>query len=192
MTKRTTPVTGVFISYRRKDAAPYARLLREELRRHYGVEQVFMDVDSINVGADFADVINQSVEACGVLLALIGAQWLAAADADGSRRLDNPEDTVRLEIEAALSRGILVIPVLVDGAHMPRRQELPEELAPLARRNALELSYNRFEYELERLIEAVEGAIHHSSNTIARTSTGATGAPASATCPRACARPGNI
>ena len=169
MTNGIAPSVGVFISYRRKDAAPYARLLREELRRHYGAEQVFMDVDSIDVGVDFADAINQSVEACGVLLALIGAHWLTAANADGLRRLDDPEDTVRLEIEAALNRGIRVIPVLVDGALMPRRQELPTELAPLARRNALELSYNRFEYELERLVKAVERVIGPAKNAIADT-----------------------
>ena len=87
MAQHTAPSAGVFISYRRQDAAPYARLLREELRKHYGPEQVFMDVDSIDAGADFADAINQSVESCGVLLVLNwGAlahghrrRWIAAA-----------------------------------------------------------------------------------------------------------------
>jgi tetratricopeptide (TPR) repeat protein len=177
VTQRSMASGGVFISYRRQDAAPYARLLREELRRHYGAEHVFMDVDSIDVGVDFADAIAESVEVCQVLLALIGKNWLTAADVNGSRRLDDPDDTVRLEIEAALNRGIRVVPILVDGALMPRRQELPPELAPLARRNALELSYNRFEYELERLVEAVDRVIGQPSTAVADSSGSTPGPP---------------
>jgi hypothetical protein len=144
MTDPVTPAGGVFISYRRQETAPYARLLREELRRHLGAEQVFMDVDSIEVGVDFAEAIQQAVASCEVLLALVGPQWLTVTDANGQRRLEDPDDTVRLEIEAALARNIRVIPVLVDNTLMPQRQQLPESLAPLSRRNALELSYNRF------------------------------------------------
>jgi hypothetical protein len=146
---------GVFISYRRRDTAAYARLLREELGRRLGAGQVFMDVDSIEVGVDFAEAIDRAVGRCEVLLALVGPQWLTASDAEGQRRLDDPDDTVRLEVEAALGRGIRVIPVLVDDAVMPRGQELPDSLAPLARRNALGLSYDRYAYDLERLLDVV-------------------------------------
>jgi WD40 repeat protein len=162
MAEPATPSSGgVFISYRRQETAPYARLLREELSRWLGPQLVFMDVDSIEVGVDFAEAIQRAVDACQVLLALIGPQWLTATDADGQRRLDNPDDTVRLEIEAALARGIRVIPVLVDSTPMPGRHQLPDGLAPLARRNALELSYNRYAYDVGRLLEAVERVMGH-------------------------------
>jgi TIR domain len=120
-----------------------------------------MDVDSIEVGVDFTEAIERAVDACQVLLALIGPQWLTATDALGQRRLDNPDDTVRLEIQTALARNIRVIPVLVDNTPMPGRQQLPESLVPLARRNALELSYNRYAYDLGRLLEAVEKVVGH-------------------------------
>lgn len=147
---------GIYICYRRQETAPYARLLREELSRRLGADHVFMDVDSIEVGLDFTEAIQRAVDACQILLALVGPLWLTVTDAEGRRRLDDPDDIVRLEIEAALARDVRVIPVLVDNTPMPRRQELPESLAPLARRNALELSYNRYAYDVGRLIEAVE------------------------------------
>jgi hypothetical protein len=122
-----------------------------------------MDIDSIEVGVDFAEAIQRAVNACQVLLALIGDEWLTISDAEGQRRLDDPDDTVRLEIEAALARNIRVIPVLVDNTLMPRRQQLPDSLVPLARRNALELSYNRYAYDLGRLLEAVEKVVGHTT-----------------------------
>jgi tetratricopeptide (TPR) repeat protein len=162
MADPTTPSSGgVFISYRRQETAPYARLLREELSKRLGSQWVFMDIDSIDVGVDFAEAIDRAVNACQVLLALMGPQWLSITDAEGQRRLDNPDDTVRLEIEAALARDIRVIPVLVDNTPMPGRQQLPDTLMPLARRNALELSYNRYAYDLQRLLEAVERTVGH-------------------------------
>jgi hypothetical protein len=149
MADRTTPSSGgVFISYRRQETAPYARSLREELTKRLGAHQVFMDIDSIDVGVDFVEAIEQAVGTCQVLLALVGPQWLTITDAEGQRRLDNPDDTVRLEIEAALARNVRVIPVLVDNTPMPRPQQLPDSLVRLARRNALELSYNRYAYDL--------------------------------------------
>jgi tetratricopeptide (TPR) repeat protein len=171
MTEPTTPAAGgVFISYRRQDTGPYARLLYEELRRRLDSEQVFMDVDSIEVGVDFAEAIQHAVAACEVLLALVGPQWLTITDANGQQRLEDPDDTVRLEIEAALTRNIRVIPVLVDNTLMPQRQQLPESLAPLSRRNALELSYNRYGYDLGRLLEAVERVLGQRFPPVAATS----------------------
>jgi tetratricopeptide (TPR) repeat protein len=164
MADPTTPSSGgVFISYRRQETAPYARSLREELTKRLGAHQVFMDVDSIAVGVDFVEAIDQAVDACQVLLALVGPQWLTITDAEGQRRLDNPEDTVRLEIQAALARDVRVIPVLVDNTPMPSRQQLPDSLESLARRNALELSYNRYAYDLGRLLEAVEKVVGHTA-----------------------------
>src|SRR5215207_10499359 len=146
---------GVFISYRREDAAPYARLLQYELRERFPEADVFVDMDSIEPGSDFAETIQRAVSSCAVLLALIGRQWLTLTDEEGQRRLEDPDDYVRLEIQTALTRGVRVIPVLVDNARALRHQQLPEPLAKLARLNAVELSYNRYQYDAERLLDAV-------------------------------------
>jgi hypothetical protein len=122
----------VFISYRRQESSGLAGRLYDRLAARFGNDQVFMDVDTIALGVDFAEVIAQAVSTCQVLLAVIGPRWLTVTDEDGRRRLDDPDDLVRLEIAAALERDIRVIPILVEGAAMPRRQQLPEALAGLA------------------------------------------------------------
>src|SRR5215469_478924 len=96
---------GIFLSYRREDAAPYARLLQRELRDRFPDVQVFMDLDSIEAGLPFARVIRDAVGSCAVLVALIGRQWVTIADEQGRRRLDDPGDYVRSEVQAALERG---------------------------------------------------------------------------------------
>src|SRR5882724_5887907 len=103
-----------------------------------------MDIDTIEPGLDFVEVIEQAVSSCDVLVALIGRQWLTITDNSGRRRLYNPEDFVRLEIAAALARNIRVIPALVQGARMPHSTDLPDVLKMLARRNAHEISDRRF------------------------------------------------
>lgn len=114
-----------------------------------------MDIDTIEPGLDFVEVIEQAVGSCDVLIALIGKQWLTVSDAKGRRRLDNPEDFVRLEIKTALARKIRVIPALIPGATMPHSEELPEVLQKLARHNAIPLS-ERFHPEVDWLIKVVE------------------------------------
>ena len=146
----------VFISYRRQEASGLAGRLYERLAARLGDDQVFMDVDTIALGMDFAAVITQAVSTCEVLLAIIGPTWLTATDEDGQRRLDDPDDIVRIEIAAALERDIRVIPILVEGAVMPRRQQLPETLAALARRNALVLRHESFRSDADRLLAAIE------------------------------------
>ena len=123
----------IFISYRREETAYPAGWLYDRLAGHFG-GQVFKDVDSIELGDDFVEVITRAVGSCDVLLALIGDEWLTITDEHGRRRLDNPDDFVRLEIEAALSRRVRVIPVLVGEARMPHADELPDSLAALVRR----------------------------------------------------------
>jgi hypothetical protein len=113
-------------------------------------------VDSIELGDDFVQVISRAVGSCDVLLALIGDQWLTITDDRGRRRLDDPDDFVRLEIEAALQRNVRIIPILVDGANMPRLDELPAGLVGLERRQALELSPSRFEYDTNRLVKVLD------------------------------------
>jgi len=152
-------MSGIFSSYRRDDSAGYAGRLYDRLSDRFGKDQVFMDVAKIEPGLDFVEVIEEAVGSCDVLIALIGKQWLTITDATGRRRLDDPEDLVRLEIAAALSRNIRVIPVLVRGATMPRSRDLPKALEKLARRNALEISDTRFDYDVNRLIETLESAI---------------------------------
>lgn len=152
---RSTPADRIFISYRREDTAYPAGWLFDRLAAEFGDAQVFKDVDSIDLGDDFVDVISAAVGSTDVLLALIGEEWLTAADEQGKRRLDDPDDFVRLEIEAALAREVRVIPILVDGARMPRADELPVTIAALARRQALELSPDRFEFDTSRLLKVL-------------------------------------
>jgi len=146
----------LFINYRREDTAPYAGRLYDRLTAHFGEDQVFIDIDQIEPGEDFIEAINRKVSTCDIAIVAIGPHWLGATDASGKRRLDDEEDFVRMEIVAALQRKIRVIPVLVGGAGMPRKQDLPEALAPLSRRNAIELSETRFHADVNRLIAAIE------------------------------------
>jgi hypothetical protein len=156
MAESEAPSRGrIFISYRREETDYPAGWLYDRLDARYA-GQVFKDVDSIELGDDFVEVITAAVGSCDVLLALIGNQWVTIADKDGRRRLDNPDDFVRLEIEAALTRNVRVIPILVGGATMPRAEELPPSLARLVRRNALELSPARFDYDTSRLLKVLD------------------------------------
>ncbi len=150
-------MSGVFISYRRDDCPGHAGRLYDRLAAQLGRDRVFIDVDSIEPGVDFGDRLAEAVGACGMLIALIGTGWVNATDRDGRRRLDDPADFVRLEIVSGLARsGLRVIPVRVEGAQMPRAEELPPDLKPLARRNALELSHSRWDYDVSRLIEIAD------------------------------------
>jgi len=140
----------VFISYRRDDAAGYARAIYEALTERFSRDHIFMDVDTIEPGLPFDEVIRDAVGQSEVLLVLIGPRWLVP-DAEGRSRLEDDRDFVRLEIAAALARNIRVIPVLLDGTPMPAETALPEPLRGLAWRNALEVSNSRFTFDVERL-----------------------------------------
>lgn len=149
-------MNGIFISYRRDDAAGYAGRLYDRLAARFGAQRVFMDVEGIEPGTDFVDAIERAVGSCEVLIVIIGNDWLNAVDAMGQRRLDDPADFVRLEAAAALARNIRVVPVLVEGAVMPRADQLPPELAPLARRQAVELSHKQWDSSSAELIATLE------------------------------------
>jgi hypothetical protein len=146
----------IFLSYRREETDFPAGWLHDRLAAHFGRDQVFRDVDDIPLGASFPEVIAKAVASCDVLLALIGAQWATITDEQGKRRLDDPNDFVRLEIEAALQRGVLVVPILVRGAKMPPAQQLPASLAELVHRNALELSSTSFDFDTGRLLKVLD------------------------------------
>jgi hypothetical protein len=141
----------VFISYRRQDSAGHTGRLRDRLVAEFGADQVFLDVEAIDAGSDFVAQINSEVGRCDALIAVIGDEWLET-DAEGRRRLDDPEDFVRLEIAAGLARDVEVIPALVAGAAPPTADQLPDDLRDLASRQALELSDSRWEYDVGRLI----------------------------------------
>jgi formylglycine-generating enzyme required for sulfatase activity len=146
----------IFISYRRQDSAGWVLGLARDLRAVFPDSKVFHDIASIAIGEDFLEAIERSLQSCGVVLIVIGPQWLNIRDEDGNRRLDDPEDWVRLEVAASLAQpGLKVVPVRVGGAAMPKAATLPEPLRPLARRHAHEITDTRWDYDVGQLAEAL-------------------------------------
>ena len=127
----------------------------DRLKTSLGRESVFIDVDNIPAGLDFVDVLSERVGQCGALIAVIGRNWVASADKNNGRRLDDASDYVRIEIEAALTRNVPVIPVLIDGAAMPHTDDLPNGLKKLARRQGIEISHTSFDSDAARLTDAL-------------------------------------
>jgi hypothetical protein len=146
----------VFLSYRREDSAAAAGRLSDRLLAELGDGNVFMDVDGIALGADFVKRLIEEVAGCDTLLAVIGPRWLEVADEAGDRRLDDPNDFVRVEIAAALQRDIPVIPILLDGTKIPRVDRLPEDLKHLSRRNGLDVRQASFHSDVGRLIRELK------------------------------------
>jgi len=149
-------MVGIFVSYRREDSSGYAGRLFDSLRPHLGRDHIYMDVVANEPGIDFVKTIEAALKACRVLIVLIGKKWVNLTDASGRRRLDNPDDFVRLEVAAAIKRGARIIPVLVGGATMPNAPQLPSELKGLTRFQALEISDSRWDYDLGRLVEILK------------------------------------
>jgi TIR domain-containing protein len=149
-------VGQVFISYRRDDSAGHAGRLYDQLTEDLTGVQIFMDVDAIGPGVDFVERIESAVASADVFLAVIGRSWLTLQGADGHRRLDDPDDYVRREIGAALRRRMTVIPVLVGGGQMPSAEQLPADLAPLTRRNALILSDLEWRAGIAKLVTTLK------------------------------------
>jgi tetratricopeptide (TPR) repeat protein len=168
VTMVATMMARIFINYRRADATAMAGRLHDRLAQTFGRKILFMDVDHIPAGADFVEYLHSQVAACRVFLAVIGPNWLDAKDDDGRRRLDNPDDFVAIEIAAALSRDIRVIPVLVDGARMPKARDLPESLKPLVRRQAIDLRHNHFGRDGEALVEKIREVLRGRSVSVNR------------------------
>lgn len=147
----------IFINYRRDDTGGHAGRLYDALAKRFGEDHVFMDVDAIDPGEDFTQVVERSVGSCDVLLALIGHTWMTTVDEEGRPRLEKHDDWVRVEIQTALDRpDTRVIPTLVQGARMPARGDLPQELQPLSYRNAFEIRDSRWRADVQRLIEDLE------------------------------------
>jgi TIR domain-containing protein len=168
----------IFISYRREDSAGHAGRLFDCIRERFGDESVFMDVTDIRPGDDFTTSLDSALSSCRVVLVIIGKQWLPCVDASGHRRLDDPEDHLRMEIAHALKRNARVIPVLVRGAAMPSERDLPEELRGLARRQAHEVSDSRWSFDTNQLVRIIENALGapvRAAQTPARESTNVAG-----------------
>ncbi len=152
--KRTSAKDRIFISYRRSDARGYAGRLEDTLKGYFGLGRVFRDIGGINPGEDFKAAIDQTILEAGALIVLIGPNWLVRNDA-GSPRLHEHGDHVASEIMAALDQGRLIIPVLVDGASMPREEDLPEAIKELTRRNAVTVSDERWDADVTRLAKVL-------------------------------------
>jgi hypothetical protein len=163
---------GVFVSYRRDDAPGHAGRLYDCLVSRFGKDRVFMDVDSVEPGEDFLDAIELTLADASVVVVVIGPTWVTARDERGVVRLTKPDDFVHLEVGRALQLQKRVIPVLVDDAPVPESDELPQDLRPLTRRNAFELSDGRFHSDANRLADAIERSL------TALSSADAVGAPA--------------
>jgi len=147
----------IFISYRRDDSIETTGRIYDQLASRFGSENVFMDVDTIPPGVDFRKHLHDAVARCDVVLAVIGRDWLKRRGLFRKRRLDDPSDFVRIEIEAALQRDIRVVPVLVRDATIPGAGDLPESIRDLAFRNAVQVRAGRdFRTDISRLIQALE------------------------------------
>jgi uncharacterized membrane protein YhaH (DUF805 family) len=149
----------IFICYRRGDSQAAAGRLYDQLLQHFNRDQLFMDVDAIEPGVDFVKSLDEQVANCTAFIAVIGPGWLTARSNNRKLRLHNPSDYVRVEIESALKRDVRVIPVLVDGASMPRSSDLPPSLQELARRNAKEIAHHRFAADCDDLARHIKCAI---------------------------------
>ena len=146
----------IFVSYRRSDTAMASGRVFDHLQAFFGDEKVFMDVNTIQLGEDFVEVLERSVKESQIMLVMIGPSWMTPADSNGRPRIQDPKDYVRYELVCAFRHELRVIPVLVDGAEMPSEDTLPLELVSLARRNAISLSTNLFKRDIAYLIDAIK------------------------------------
>jgi hypothetical protein len=150
-------MSKVFISYRRADGATFSERIHDRLTAKFGRSNVFKGVDDIPPGMKFVDYLVDSLRHCTVALVVIGPHWLDAHGAQGDRQLDDPTDFVRLEVETALNLGLVIIPLLVDGATIPASADLPESLRPLVMYDApVVREAPDFGHDMERVIADVE------------------------------------
>ena len=163
----------IFISYRRDDSAGTAGRLHDRLAETFGEENLFIDVDNMPAGADFVETLNKQVAICDVFLCTVGPNWLNAKDSDGQRRLDQPCDFVRAEIAEALKRNIPVIPVLVDGARVPKDRELPNDIVLLTRRQAVEVRNSHFRQDADELTRKIRRLLKEKRSALSRAVLGA-------------------
>lgn len=152
-------MSGIFISYRRSGASSVAYRLADELKRSFGEDRIFIDVESIDPGLKFAEAIRQALRQCTVTLVVIGPEWLSMENKSGQRRLDEPTDWVRQEVALALKSGTRLIPVLVEDAQAPESGQLPQDIADLAELQAFSISARQthWSFDVNRLIDKLRG-----------------------------------
>ena len=146
----------IFLSYRREDSAGQADRVSDRLVQEFGKGCLFVDVDGIPLGVDFVKRLTFEEASCDALLAVVGPRWLDLRDEHNERRIDNPNDFVRVEIGAALQRDIPVIPILVEGAKVPRADFLPEDIRGLSVRNGLDVRHASFHADMDRLVRELK------------------------------------
>lgn len=152
--------SGIFISYRRKDTEGEASRLTRDLAAALPGVPLFRDVEAISPGEDFAAALERALADCALMLVMVGPIWLEVTDNNGRRRLEDPKDWTRLEVAGALRRGIRVIPVLCRGAVLPSDADLPDDLDPLINRQAVQIDNNRWDYDVDRLIDSLARALN--------------------------------
>jgi hypothetical protein len=152
-------VARIFLSYRREDAAGATGRLADKLSERFATEEVFQDVHAIQAGENFEEVILDAVRTATVVLVIIGPRWLDLRTPNGTRRIDDPQDFVRREIETAHRAGVVIVPVLVEGAKMVSVTDLPPSLKPFGLRQAFELSDTRWQFDCSRLLGQLQDAM---------------------------------
>ena len=176
-------MSQIFISYRRAYSSGYVLTLYEHLATTFGDKNIFRDIDNIGPGENFPMALENALLSCQAAIIVIGKHWLTVTDTKGQPRLNNPNDYVRLEVASSLKRDIIVIPVLVGGASMPAEGNLPDDLKPLVRLNALEVNDRSYKYDIEHILseldealgitrrEQIHGKIRTASNSQAKVAT---------------------
>lgn len=159
-------MSKIFINYRREDSAPYAGRIYDKLQDYFGEGNIFLDIDRIEPGEDFVEVIENRLASVEIAIILIGKQWLKIANYTGQRRIDNPRDFVHIEIATLLNRKIRTIPVLVGGATFPDESELPDPIRLLGRKNAYEISDKRFHADIDILIKSIDKIVNPNNNNL--------------------------
>ena len=149
----------IFVNYRRDDSAPHALSIAQYLEREFGARNVFIDIDRMRAGQNFHKVLEQRLSDCSIVLTVIGPNWLDLRNDAGQRRIDDPEDWVRLEMARALARGITTIPVLVGGAELPKKSELPDDLKSLVQHHAAIVTTNGFRSDMAGLVRDIRDII---------------------------------
>jgi hypothetical protein len=155
-------MAAIFVSYRADDSVHLTSRLAEDLAAHFGNRQVFRDHDSMALGTVYPERIHRALQECGTMIAVIGPHWLDARDRNGLRRIDNPRDWVRVELRTAFQRGIPVIPVLLDGTHLPTREQLPTDIGLLSRSHYWQIRSQIVRADIRGLIEKLDPDARHS------------------------------
>ena len=164
-----TPAPRIFLSYRRDDSQGFAGRIYDRMAAHFGPGAVFRDINDIEPGRPWEEAIDEAIDYCDVFVLLIGGEWLDASDDQGSRRLDDPEDRHRREIETAVGREIRIFVALMEDTEMPSRRQLPAEssgLMEVPALHAVRIADYAFDYGMEQLIGSIERAVRQARESV--------------------------